>query len=176
MLKILSTKERKLTENEIKSLHQIMVKGYEITEEEIWGKNYVRLFLPEFKALIDIGNIYVAYFNNDIVGCIHLYKKDKDSFGFGLLSVHTKYWGKGIGQALINKVEIIAKQAGAKTMKIEILRVKNIDVPHKVVLANFYKKLGYKYTHSEDCACLIPEWKYKLLVKPSNFDFYTKKL
>ena len=91
MLKILSTKERKLTDNEIKSLHQIMVKGYEITEEEIWGKNYVRLFLPEFKALIDLGNIYVAYFNNTIVGCISFsnssrFLNSSDSFSSSIAS------------------------------------------------------------------------------------------
>ncbi len=176
MLKIVSTKERQLSETEVKQLHHVMVKGYELTEEEIWGKNYVRLFLPDFKALIDKGNVYVAYLNDLIVGCIHVYKKNNDAYGFGLLSVDFNYAGRGIGTALIQKAEEIAIANHAKQMKIEILRVKDEDVHHKVILANYYKRLGYKYTHSKDCSCLIPEWKYKLLIKPSNFDFYVKDL
>jgi len=176
MLEILSTKERPLNQSEKKQLHQIMVKGYELTEEEIWGKNYVRLFYEEFVKLIDTGSIYVAFLDNQIVGCINVYKKDEQTYGFGLLAVDFNFSGQGIGTALINKAEEIAKNNGAKYMKIEILRVKNKEVPHKVVLANYYNSLSYKYTHSEDCSCLIPEWKYKLLVEPSNFDFYEKIL
>ncbi len=176
MLKIYSTKERQLTETEVKHLHQIMVKGYELTEEEIWGKNYVRLFLPDFEKLVNEGQIYVAYLDDKIVGCIQIYQRDESAFGFSLLAVDFNYAHQGIGTALINKAEEIALANGAKQMRIEILRVKDEDVPHKVILANYYKRLGYEYTHSEDCACLIPAWKYKLLVKPSNFDFYVKNL
>ena len=176
MIEIYSTKKKPLTELEIFHLHEIMVAGYERTEEEIWGKNYVRLFLTDFKLLVEQGVIYVAYYNNIIAGCIHIYPKDKMTYGFSLLAVDEKYLKKGIGKKLIETAEEIAIKNKAKFMKIEILRVKDIDVQHKVILANFYEKLGYKYVHSKDCSCLIPEWKYKLLVKPSNFDFYTKNL
>lgn len=176
MLKIYSTKDYQLNQSEKKQLHQVMVKGYELTEEEIWGKNYVRLFYPEFEKLIDAGTIYVAFLNNQIVGCINVYSKNENTYGFGLLAVDFNYAGKGIGTALINKAEEIAKANGANFMKIEILRVKDREISHKVVLANYYKRLGYEYSHSEDCSCIIPDWKYELLKSPSNFDFYSKKL
>jgi GNAT superfamily N-acetyltransferase len=176
MLKIYSTKKYQLNQSEKEQLHQVMVKGYELTEEEIWGKNYVRLFYPEFEKLIDSGTIYIAFSNNQIVGCVNVYPKNEKTFGFGLLAVDFNYTGQGIGTALIKKAEEIAKQNDATHMKIEILRVKKKEIPHKVILANYYKRLGYEFTHSEDCSCIIPEWKYKLLVEPSNFDFYTKQL
>jgi len=176
MLKIIPTFQQPLNQVEIKQLHEIMRIAYEVTEIEIWGPNYVRLFIEDFTKLIKNGNIFVAYLDEKIVGSVHIYAKDKNTYSFGLLSVDFSAGGKGIGTALINRVEEEAKKNGATQIKMEILRVKNLDVPHKVRLAQYYTRLGYSYTHSEDCACIIPDWKYKLLVQPSDFDFYVKKL
>jgi len=176
MLKIFPTSEKPLNQAQIEKVHDIMCIAYEKTEEEIWGENYVRLFLEDYTKLILEGNIFVAYLNDVIVGSIHIYQKDKQTYTFSLLSTDFNYGGQGIGTALINRVEAEALKNGANQVKMEILRVKDINVPHKVRLHNYYKRLGYNYTHSEDCACIIPDWKYKLLVAPSNFDFYCKKL
>jgi len=176
MLKIIPTSERTLTITEISQAHEIMRIAYEVTEEEIWGKNYIRLYIEEFTKLVEAGDVYVAYLNDIIVGSIHIYQKDADTFTFSLLSVDFNLGGKGIGSALIKRAEEEAIKKKASFVKIEILRVKGIDIPHKIRLHNYYKRLGYNYTHSADSDCLIPDWKYKLLVKSSDFDFYSKKL
>jgi len=176
MLKIIPTSERVLSKQEIESVHNIMRIAYEITEEEIWGPNYIRLFIEDYTKLIEEGNIFVAYLNDVIVGSVHIYSKDKNTYTFSLLSTDFNFGGQGIGTALINRVEEEALKNGATQIKMEVLRIKDQDVPHKIKLNNYYKRLGYSYTHSEDCACIIPEWKYKLLVQPSDFDFYCKKL
>lgn len=176
MIKIKSTNTVKLNEQQIVRLHDIIRIAYEKTEEEIWGKNYVRIFLDDFKVLVDKGEILVAFLDGEIVGGVHAYKRNEGVYAFSLLGVDFDYGGKGIGTQLIKSVEALAIKNGANKVNIEILRVKSTQVSHKVRLANYYKRLGYEYTHSEDCACLIPEWKYKKLHEPSNFDFYTKKL
>ena len=176
MLKIIPTSEKQLTQSQIEQVHTIMRIAYEKTEEEVWGKNYVRLFLEDYTKLIEEGNIFVAYLNDTIVGSVHIYQKDSETYTFSLLSADFSYGGQGIGTALIKRVEEEAIKNGATQIKMEILRVKNIDVPHKLRLHNYYKRLGYDYTHSEDCACIIPDWKYKLLIQPSDFDFYLKTL
>lgn len=176
MLKIIPTSIKPLSDSEIKEVHEIMRIAYEVTEEEIWGPNYIRLFIEDFTQLVGEGNIYVAYLNHKIVGSVHVYPKDEQTYSFGLLSVDFNVGGQGIGTALINRVEKEAKKNGATQVKMEILRVKSKDIPHKLRLAQYYERLGYIYSHSEDCACIIPDWKYKLLVEPSNFDFYTKQL
>jgi len=176
MLKIISTSERKLTKAEIVQAHRILRTAYEVTEEEVWGKNYDRLFIEDFTELIEEGNIYVAYLDDVIVGVIHAYPENETYFKFGLLAVDFNCGGKGVGSALIKMAEEVALKNGAKQMNIEILRVKDIDVPHKARLAAYYERLGYHHTHSADANCLIPDWKYKLLITPSNFDFYTKEL
>jgi GNAT superfamily N-acetyltransferase len=176
MLKIISTSDKQLTPLEISQAHEIMRIAYEMTEVEIWGENYVRLFLKEFTKLVEEGHIFVAYLNDVIVGSIHIYQKDSKTYTFSLLSADLNLGGQGIGSALINRAEEEAIKNNASQIKIEILRVKGIDVPHKIRLHTYYERLGYKYTHSADSNCIIPDWKYKLLVKPSDFDFYTKKL
>ena len=176
MLKIVSTSEKKLTLLEIKQAHELMRIAYEVTEVEIWGKNYVRLFIEEFTKLVKAGTIYVAYLDDVIVGSIHIYQKDETSYTFSLLSANLNLGGKGIGSALIKRAEEEALKNNASFVKIEILRVKGVDIHHKIRLHNYYERLGYKYTHSADSNCIIPDWKYKLLLKPSDFDFYTKKL
>lgn len=176
MLKIIPTSEKQLTPSEIKEVHEIMRIAYAETEAEIWGKNYVRLFLPDYTKLIEEGNIFVAYLNGKIVGSVHIYQKNKDTYTFSLLSADFNVGGQGIGTALVKRVEEEALKHGAKFIKMEILRLKGIDVPHKIRLHNFYERLGYNYTHSADSDCIIPDWKYKLLVKPSDFDFYSKDL
>lgn len=176
MIQILSTYEKQLTPSQIKQAHEILRVAYEVTEEEIWGKNYNRLFIEDFTTLVEAGEIYVAYLDDLIVGSIHIYQKNKDTYKFSLLSVDFNHGGKGIGTALINRAEEEAIKNGAKQIKIEILRVRGKDVPHKIRLHKYYERLGYKYTHTADSDCLIPAWKYKLLVNPSDFDFYCKLL
>jgi len=176
MLKIISTSERPLSKEEIVIAHNILYVAYKVTEEEIWGKNYDRLFIEDYTKLVEEGTIFVAYLNGKIVGSVHAYVKDVDTYKFGLLSTDFSYGGQGIGTALIKRVEEEAIKNKATQIKIEILRVKDKEIPHKLRLANYYDRLGYKFTHAEDCSCIIPDWKYKLLVAPSNFDFYSKTL
>jgi GNAT superfamily N-acetyltransferase len=83
--------------------------------------------------------------------------------------------GLGIGRALIEEVEKIAKDNGAVEIEIEILRTKGIEVPFKVRLKDWYQKLGYVYTHSQNFANIRPENAKKLLA-PSDFDHYLKNL
>jgi predicted N-acetyltransferase YhbS len=176
MIRIFSTIEKPLSVSEIKKVHGIMQKGYELTEEEVWGKNYVRLFLEDYSLLIEKGEIYVAYLSGVIVGCMHVYSRNLEAHAFSLLSVDFSYGGKGIGSKLIQRAELEALKCKATRMEIEILRVKDSEVPHKVKLAKYYERLGYQYVESKDCSCIIPDSKYKLLKAPSNFDFYVKEL
>lgn len=178
MLKIVKTSNYPLNSQQFDLLYQVVLKGYEMTEEEIWGPNYIRLFEDEFKTVVESGQFFIALYNDKIVGGVHGYldPNSSDSYKISLLSVDFKYGGQGIGTKLIKRVEEEAISNGIKHIKLEILRAKAVDVPNKIRLANYYKRLGYKHTHSDDASCLIPEWKYKKLLQPANFDFFLKDL
>jgi GNAT superfamily N-acetyltransferase len=157
-------------------LYDIIIKGYELTEEEVWGKNYVRIYRPAYDQLVQKAEILLVRYANQIVGGIHHYKVNEDTYTFSLLATDFSAAGKGIGSSLIKHVEKIAKQEAVQKIQIEILRVRGLNTESKLRLDAFYKRLGYAYTHSEDCICKIPIEKYKKLKAESDFDFYVKHI
>ncbi len=152
-----------------------MREAYASTEEEIWGPKYIRMPKEEYFELLDTKTVLVAFWDNVIVGSIRYYRKNDDTFGFGLLCTDPEYKRRGIGQTMIERVEEIAKTEGASRVELEILRVQDFDTDVKLMLAAWYERLGYKYTHSDDFANYNAE-KAKLLARPSNFDYYSKDL
>lgn len=174
-IKVLSTTECALSESEKNRVYEIMRDAYASTEEEIWGKNYIRMSKSEYFKLLDGDQILIAKWNDEIAGCIYFYPINETSFGFGLLGTHVDFTKRGIGKSLIHTVEDRAKSAGATTIKIEILRVKGVDIPCKIILKKWYETLGYAYTHSEDFANIKPD-KASSLAQPSDFDYYRKLL
>jgi len=176
MVKIETASSQTHSKTELDRLYHIVIKGYELTESEIWGEDYIRIFRPEYDALVEKGEVLLAKYKNQIAGGIHCYQISDEDFTFSLLATDFELGGKGIGTALIHKVEEIAVGIGMKNIKMEVLRVRGLDTVSKLQLDAFYKRLGYQYTHSKDCACKIPTEKYKKLKAPSDFDFYKKVL
>ncbi len=176
MIKILKANSDQLSPTDLEDLYKIIIKGYELTEVEVWGENYVRIFPDEYYELVKSGNVLVALYNGKVAGGIYCYPIDSKTYGFSLLATDFDLKGKGIGTKLIQTAEDIAIKNGASVMSIEILRVRGLDVESKLTLAGFYERLGYRYTHSEDCSCKIHPEKYKRLAAPSDFDFYVKEL
>lgn len=176
MIRIETASFEQHSQTELSQLYNIVIKGYELTEKEIWGENYVRIFRPEYDALVRKGEVLLAKYNGNIAGGIHYYAISPTTYTFSLLASDFSLGGKGIGTALIKAVEDLAVQAGATHLKMEVLRVKGLDTDFKVRLHHFYESLGYHFTHAEDCICKIPLEKYKKLKAPSNFDFYSKAL
>lgn len=161
---------------ELDELYEIIIKGYELTEEEVWGPKYVRVFRPEYDRLIEKGEVLIAFYNGKVAGGIHHYSINDQGYTFSLLAVNFSLGGLGIGKALIDEIENIAISKKAKQIKIEVLRVRGVDTIAKLKLAKFYDRLGFKYSHSKDCSCLIYQEKYEKLKAPSDFDFYIKQL
>lgn len=176
MIEIEKASYQKHSEAELSRLYDIVIKGYELTEEEVWGKNYIRIFKPDYFKLIAKNEIFVAKYNGVIAGGVHAYALRDNVYTFSLLGTDFELGGLGIGTALIKAVEEEALASGAKSIEMEVLRVRGVDTVPKVRLANYYKRLGYSFIRSEDCSCKIPDWKYKKLIQPSDFDFYRKLL
>lgn len=168
-IQVYSSLEKTLSSSDIIRVYDILRIAYRDTEEEVWGKDYVRIPFDEFKELLINPGLLVAYYNNKVAGVIHVYPIDSKNYGFGLLGADFALGGKGIGTALINTAEDYAINQGAEKMQIAILRVQHEDVPHKVRLAKYYKRLGYIYTHSEDSGQTFPPDKQEKLAAPSNF-------
>lgn len=178
MLLIESAKLDELSTDEISLVYEIMRNAYAVTEVEIWGENYIRISKEDFLDLFSKNEIFIARLNDEIVGCIHVYKVSNDTFSFGLLAVDFNKKGEGIGRALITAAEKHAKENGAKHMEIEILRASDILVPIKQVLHDWYQRLGYVFINSVSFLERKPDKieKSKMLIVPAVFDCYRKEL
>lgn len=163
------------TPAERRQLHAILITAYALTEVEVWGENYERITFEDYNALMDKGEILVAIFNDEAVGGVHYYERRPGVYSFSLLCADFDKSGLGIGRALIDRVEEIALENGAKQIEIEILRPKGIEVPFKIRIRDWYLRQGFVYSHSQNFAEIRPE-RAKNLVNPSDFDYYQKQI
>lgn len=81
-------------------------------------------------------NGLVAIEENEIVGYTHWYMKPNNIAWVGMLEVDPRHYRKGVGQALISRVERDAKKQGAKGIALEAQKKASWAV-------NFYKKQNY---------------------------------
>ncbi|WP_070137094.1 GNAT family N-acetyltransferase [Crocinitomix algicola] len=175
MIRLRRSSEYLIPTKDRKELYDIIITAYRLTEVEVWGHEYERISFVDYNKLIEKGEIIIAYWHNQVGGGIHYYEREPGVFVFSLLGSDFDLAGKGIGRALVEEVEIAAKENGARAIQLEILRPKGIEVPFKIRIKNWYERMGYKFTHSEDFAKVHPI-KSRKLVNPSNFDYYWKDL
>ena len=158
--------------------YNILIHAYKVTEREIWGENYVRIEVEEYKELIEKKIVFTAKLDNEAVGTILLLNNGNKTFSFGLLAVDFAKKGMGIGRKLIEAAENEAIRQGANRMVLEILKPENQYVAVKQQLAEWYERLGYNHFKTASFIDLKPDKikKAKLLITPSVFDCYEKKL
>jgi GNAT superfamily N-acetyltransferase len=178
MIKTISSKDLKLTSEQIERLYSLMIFAYARTEIEIWGHDYIRMNKDKYLEILKEDGFLIALINNQIVGSVYVYPLSDTEYGFGLLNADFALAGKGIGSSLVQAAEKYAKQKGAQTIKIEILRPKDFVVSSKEILKEWYLKFNYSFVETIDFLTLKPTEieKSKRMVNPSVFDMYQKDL
>ena len=166
------------SDKEISRFYEIMVHAYAVTEVEIWGDNYTRMFTDEFLEIIQRGELIGAWMDAIPVGSIHVSQKNAKNFSFGLFSVDFEYKGRNIGRKLIEAAEKRAIEKGGVFMELEVLRLKNKELEVKRNLHDWYLLLGYEWVMTADFVDRKPDKseKTKHFIAPSVFDCYRKKL
>mgnify|MGYP003653242337 CR=1 FL=1 len=177
-VKIISSSESAGNSMNIEKQHEILINAYAETEKEIWGENYVRVSLEEYKEIIEQEIVFTALLNDEVVGTILLLDEGNHQFSFGLLAVDFSKKGHGIGRLLIEAAEQKAIELGGKVMSLEILKAKNQIVPFKDQLAEWYQRQGYQFTFSKSFIEMKPTKteKAKSLITEAVFDCYEKNL
>jgi GNAT superfamily N-acetyltransferase len=178
LITVKQIKTDSLSDGTLNRMYAVLIRAYAETEVEVWGENHIRISKTDFIALIKCGEIFGAFIDSQLVGSVRLFKKDPQTFSFGLLSADLNMQGKGIGNTLVSYIETRAKQKGAVYMDIEILRAVTLEPPFKKRLKEWYIKLGYTYTQSGSFLELKPYHadKAKKLIQPCVFDCYQKIL
>jgi predicted GNAT family N-acyltransferase len=89
-----------------------------------------------------------AFEDEKMLGCCMLIKQPDKSVRLRQMAVMNNLQGKGIGRALMNFAENIARDMGYKTLAMHARKT----------AAGFYEKLGYKVTGDEFEEVTIPHY------------------
>lgn len=89
-----------------------------------------------------------AFEEEKMLGCCLLTRIDKDCVRLRQMAVQNNLQGKGIGAAMLNFAENIARDAGYK----------KITMHARLTAIGFYKKIGYKTAGSEFLELSIPHF------------------
>lgn len=177
MLTIEHIQRNSLNDIQFNQLYDIIIDAYARTEKEVWGENYIRISKADFQHHIDAEEIIIARIEEEIVGGIRVFQLGEGIWSFSLLGAARTASGKGVGRSLIQAAEGVAKAHGAEIMRIEVLRADNISVESKVILHNWYERLGYAFVKSVDVFEVYDDAeKWAKLVNPSIFDCYQKTI
>ena len=90
----------------------------------------------EMKYGCPYGRLYIAYYNEDLAGCIGLRKIDEQNCEMKRLYVRPQFRGKQIGDRLIQKIIEDAKEIGYSYMLLDTL-------PFLKNAIYMYKKYGF---------------------------------
>jgi predicted GNAT family N-acyltransferase len=92
-------------------------------------------------------NMHIAAFDDDeILGCCMLVEKDAETVRLRQMAVLNDLQGKGIGRALMNFAENLARDRGFK----------KITMHARKTVAGFYEKMGYDPVGEEFTEITIP--------------------
>lgn len=92
-------------------------------------------------------NMHIAAFDDDeILGCCMLVEKDSETVRLRQMAVLNDLQGKGIGRALMNFAENLARDRGFR----------KITMHARKTVAGFYEKMGYNPVGEEFTEITIP--------------------
>jgi histone acetyltransferase (RNA polymerase elongator complex component) len=105
----------------------------------------IRITEQRVREMINSENnaIIIAVFENKIIGCVHLEKKDDDCW-LGMLSVDVDYQTYGLGKILIEKCESYAKY----TFRCEVMKMRVIGVRSELIA--YYLRRGYSLSGEKE--------------------------
>ena len=115
----------------------MLIDGDETFKEYLKLQNYdEELKHLETKYGQPDGRLYLAYYNQELAGCIGLRKIDKENCEMKRLFVRPKFRGLHIGNCLVERIIDDAKKIGYKYMLLDTLPFLNGAI-------HMYKKYGF---------------------------------
>ncbi len=105
-------------------------------------------FTPEELESEKDNMLIAAFEDEDILGCCMLVEEKSDTVRLRQMAVLNDLQGKGIGRALMNFAENIARDRGYKI----------INMHARINAVGFYEKMGYKIASEEFTEITIPHY------------------
>jgi GNAT superfamily N-acetyltransferase len=132
-------------ERVVAELVGLINRAYARGEAGLWKGDLGRTDEAEIAEAIRAGQMLVAR-TGRIVGCLRTRALDAATSDVGLIGVDPGAWGGGIGRALVDAAEELARSRGATTMRLELFVPRTGTHPDKERLREWYRRRGYSVT------------------------------
>jgi GNAT superfamily N-acetyltransferase len=156
-------------------LVRLINRAYAAGEAGLWREELGRTDETEIAEAIRAGQMLVAAAGDRIVGCLRTRALDASTADIGLIGVDPEAWGGGIGRALVDAAENLARARGATTMQLELLVPRTGTHPDKKRLRNWYTRRGYAVVRRIPFEDFVPH-AAPLLSAPGDILVFTKPL
>ena len=159
----------------VDTLCRVVNGAYEFAEAGMWRHHYARTSVSEMGAAIRGEQVAAARLRGRLVGSICTRELDSERGWFGALAVEPAYGGRGIGRELVAFAEGRALSAGLTKMQLEVLTPTEADTTHSQLLAQWYRRLGYREIARSPMEDFEPE-ALPFLVAPCQIVVHLKQL
>lgn len=139
------------------ALADLVNRVYDEAEAGLWRPGAERTTPAEIARLITAGEIVTARSGERIVGSVRLHSLGPGTAEFGMLAADPERRGLGIGRDLVEFVEALAAERGARTMQLELLVPTTWTHPSKEFLRAWYERIGYRVVRTGHLAELYPD-------------------
>lgn len=160
---------------DLEHITNIINRVYEASEESLWKNRVVRTTVAEVTEFACGGEIAVARLKGQIVGCVRVRRIDQETGECGMLAVDVEYQGNGIGRELMRFAEQKCQNEHLRKMQLELLVPRKGSHPAKVILENWYTRIGYLPVRTETVDSLYPKLA-QMLASPCRFLIFQKEL
>lgn len=117
---------------------------YSAAEGDLWLEGRARTTAADVARFVAAAEMSVARTaGDDLLGCVRIETVDAHTALFGMLAVDPTQRGAGLGRALVDHAEAIARARGCSAMRLELLVPRGRSHPSKDRLARWYGALGY---------------------------------
>ena len=126
----------------VAALTNLVNEAYEQAERGLWRPGVARTTLEETALAISLGELAVASSDGQLTGTVRTRLLDVETGWFGALAISAAFAGRGLGSQFVSFVESSARDAGARTMQLEVL-TPHCAHPHIDWLTRWYQSLEY---------------------------------
>ena len=161
--------------DDVVELVALINRSYAAGEAGLWKDDLGRTDEREIAEAIGADQMLVARVDGRIAGCLRTRALDASTSDLGLVGVDPDAWGGGIGRALIQAAEDLARSRGATTMRLELLVPRTGTHPDKERLRGWYTRRGYAVVRTVPFEEYVPH-AAAFLAAPGDILVFTKAL
>lgn len=161
--------------DDVAELVALINRSYAAGEAGLWKEDLGRTDEREIADAVGAGQMLVARVDGRIAGCLRTRALDEATSDLGLVGVDPDAWGGGIGRALFDAAEDLARSRGATTMRLELLVPRTGTHPDKERLREWYTRRGYAVVRKVPMEDYLPHVA-PLLSAPGDILVFTKAL